>query len=186
MMAAWTDSVRFKECPCIRTPTLAQAVICPRTELDPVAFQAERILHTVLLPRAPSAEAVAAGLREEAAEVAQQAAPPERDPTPPHPAVPEFVQVCTSSTQAALQPSEAFCAAEFTACHIHPLSSPLLSVSASSPSDLIKKRQCSLPSYLWLFLGAPFDFHRGTAMCPLCSLRRRQRRRGTARCRLRR
>ncbi len=55
--------------------------------------QAERILHTVLLRRAASAEAPVVDRGDEE-EIVPRAAPPERDdPSPPHPAVPDFVQV---------------------------------------------------------------------------------------------
>jgi hypothetical protein len=54
-----------------------------------------QVLHTVLLPRAASAEALVAG----GAEVGREDTPRarrERDPTPAHPAVPDFVQVSAS------------------------------------------------------------------------------------------
>ena len=60
--------------------------------------QAERVLHTVLLRRAASAEEVALARGSEE-EVAPRAAPPQRDvPSPPHPAVPDFVQVSNYNT----------------------------------------------------------------------------------------
>ena len=56
------------------------------------ALQAERVLHTVLLRRAASAEAAPADRG--SPDVAQHAAGHEQvDPAPPHPAVPDFVQV---------------------------------------------------------------------------------------------